>query len=152
MRIPRSRLRWADDESDDAFDAVDMQSEDSGTSSDAPPGPAAAGAIDIDARLDAMTAAAAQARAALRGGGALEPLERAVQACVVFATGSAEFETRVERVAAQRYVATVQVAATPFVGPVATTDEQARYGALHVALDELVTALRGLQRRLYRLS
>ncbi len=152
MRTPRSRLRWADDESDDAFDASDMQSEDSGTASDAPQGPEAAGAIDIDARLDAMNAAVAQARAAQFGGGALEPLELAVQACVVFATGSAEFETRVVRVAAQHYVATVQVAATPFVGPVAKTDEQARYGALHVALDELVTALRGLQRRLYRLS
>jgi hypothetical protein len=145
MRTPRSRIRWSDDESDDAFGTP---SDDSGVASDAPPGQAVAIDIDIDARLGAMGAAVAHANEALQNGESLASLELAVQACVCFATGSAEFETRVVRVEANGYRATVRVAATPFEGPVATTDEEARVSALHVALHELLSSLRGLQRRI----
>ncbi len=139
MRVPRSRIRWSDDDSDDGFGAPS----DSDGLSDAPPVEGLVG----DARIDAMGALFARATLAQRNGSPAESLELAVQACAVVATGHAEFETRV-RSADGGYRAVVDLAVTYFEGPVKPTEGEARYSAHRLALRSLLEVLWGLQRRL----
>ncbi len=143
MRLPRGRLRWADSEDgdEDVFDSPTSSS----AASVAEQG--SSDALHGAARIDAMGAMVAQAMAAQQSGQPAASLELAVQACVVVATGRAEFETRVS-VAEGGYRATVDLAITLYEGPVRPTAGEARYSALRLALNGLLSLLHGLRRRL----